>query len=48
MSEDLLFYRGDFFMTYNVHATIPKGNMGCDQYTVPHIVAVEPTFAASL
>ena len=19
----------------NVHATIPKGNMGCDQYTVP-------------
>ena len=20
----------------NVHATIPKGNMGCDQYTVPN------------
>ena len=26
----------------NVHATIPKGNMGCDQYTVPDSVAVEP------
>ena len=30
----------------NVHATIPKGNMGYDQYTVPDTVAVEPTFAA--
>ena len=28
----------------NVHATIPKGNMGYDQYTVPDTVAVEPTF----
>ena len=29
----------------NVHATIPKSNMGYDQYTVPHsTVAVEPTF----
>ena len=28
----------------NVHATIPKGNMGYDQYTVPDNVAVEPTF----
>ena len=28
----------------NVHTTIPKGNMGCDQYTVPDTVAVEPTF----
>ena len=27
-----------------VHATIPKGNMGYDQYTVPGTVAVEPTF----
>ena len=30
----------------NVHATIPKGNMGYDQYTVPDTVAVEPTFVA--
>ena len=29
----------------NVHATIPKGNVGYDQYTVPDTVAVEPTFA---
>ena len=27
-----------------VYATIPKGNMGYDQYTVPVTVAVEPTF----
>ena len=27
-----------------VHETIPKGNMGYDQYTVPVTVAVEPTF----
>ena len=26
----------------NVHATIPKGNLGYDQYTVPDTVAVEP------
>ena len=32
----------------NVYATIPKGNMGYDQYTVPDPVAVEPTFAAFL
>ena len=35
----------------NVHATIPKGNMGYDQYTVPDIpdtVAVENTFVAFL
>ena len=32
----------------NVHATIPKGNMGYVQYTVPDTVAVEPTFVASL
>ena len=32
----------------HVHATIPKGNMGYDQYTVPGTVAVEPTFVAFL
>ena len=32
----------------NVHATIPKGNMGYDQYTVPDTAAVEPTFFAFL
>ena len=31
-----------------VHATIPKGNVGYDQYTVPDTVAVEPTFVAFL
>ena len=31
-----------------VHATIPKGNMGNDQYTVPDTVAVEPAFATFL
>ena len=31
-----------------MHATIPKGNMGYDQYTVPDIVAVENTFVAFL
>ena len=31
-----------------VHGTIPKGNVGYDQYTVPDIVAVEPTFIAFL
>ena len=30
-----------------MHATIPKGNMGYDQYTVPDTVAVENTFLAS-
>ena len=30
----------------NVHATIPIGNMGYDQHTVPDTVAVEPTFVA--
>ena len=30
----------------NVHATIPKGKMGYDQYTVPDSVAVEPAFVA--
>ena len=32
----------------NVLATIPKGNMGYDQYTVPDLVAVEPTFVTFL
>ena len=32
----------------NVHGTIPKGNMGYVQYTVPDTVAVQPTFAAFL
>ena len=31
-----------------VHAAIPKGNMGYDQYTVPATVVVEPTFVAFL
>ena len=31
-----------------VNATIPKGNMGYDQYTVPDTVTVEPTFVAFL
>ena len=32
----------------HVLATIPKSNMGYDQYTVPDTVAVEPTFVAFL
>ena len=32
----------------NAHATIPKGNMGYDQYTLSNTVAVEPTFVALL
>ena len=32
----------------NAHTTIPKGNMGYVQYTVPDTVAVEPTFVAFL
>ena len=32
----------------HVHATIPKGNMGYDQYSVPDTVAVEPTFVSFL
>ena len=32
----------------NVHATIPKGNMGYDQYAVPDTVAVESSIAALL
>ena len=45
----------DFLYSYfekgcrkKVHAAIPKGNMGYDQYTDSDTVAVEPTFAASL
>ena len=32
----------------NVHATILKGNMGYDQYTVPDTVAVKISFIAFL
>ena len=32
----------------NVHVTIPKGNKGYEQYTVPDTVAVESTFVAFL
>ena len=32
----------------NVHATISKGNMGYEQYTVPDSAAVKPTFATFL
>ena len=32
----------------NVHAIIPKGNMGYNQCTVAHTAAVEPTFVAFL
>ena len=32
----------------NVHATIPKGNMEYDQYTVPGTVAVKNSFVALL
>ena len=31
-----------------MRATIPKGKMGCDQYTVPDAVAVEHNFVAFL
>ena len=31
-----------------MHVTIPKGNMGYDQYTVPDTVAIEPTFVVFL
>ena len=32
----------------NVQSTIPKGNMGYDQYTVTDTVAVGPTFVTFL
>ena len=32
----------------NAQVTIPKGNMGYDQYTVPDTAAVETTFVAFL
>ena len=32
----------------NMLGTIPKGNMGYGQYTVPDTLAVEPTFVAFL
>ena len=31
-----------------MHATIPKGNMGYDQFTVPDTVAVQPTLICYL
>ena len=31
-----------------MHTTIPKGNMGYDQYTVPETLAVEFTFVVFL
>ena len=31
-----------------MYTTIPKGNMGYDQYTVPDTVVVEPAFVAFL
>ena len=40
--------RSGYVIRKKVQATIPKGNMGYDQYTVSDTVAVEPTFAASL
>ena len=32
----------------NLHATMPKGNTGYDQYRVPGTVAVKSTFLAFL
>ena len=32
----------------NVHATIPKGNIGYGQYAVPDTVAVKSSFVAFL
>ena len=32
----------------NVHATVPRGNMGYDQYTVPDSVVVKTSFIAFL
>ena len=32
----------------NVHVTIPKGNIGYDQYTVPETAAVELSFLTFL
>ena len=32
----------------NVQATIPKGSMGYDKYTVPDTTAVEAPFVATL
>ena len=54
--EKLLYHRTDKVYTAtsrkvvgkNVHATIPKGNMGYDQYTVPDTIAVKTSFVAFL
>ena len=47
-NEYSYFYNSRKVVGKNVRATIPKGNMGYDQYTVPDTVAVEPTFVAFL
>ena len=41
-------FRGRLSQKKNVHATIPKDNMGYDQFTVPDTAAFEPTFVAFL
>ena len=46
-----MFKKGIFVYSYfkkGVQSTIPKGNMGYDQYTVPDTVAVERTSVAFL
>ena len=43
-NEYSYFYNSRKVVGKNVRATIPKGNMGYDQCTVPDTVAVEPTF----
>ena len=55
LGQSRMFKKGIFDYSYfkkgcrkNVHSTIPKGNMGYDQYTVPDTEAVEPTFVAFL
>ena len=47
LSSSLQLFRERLSET-NVHATIPKGNMGYEQYTVPDSAAVKPTFVAFL
>ena len=43
----IILYSYIIFIFY-VHATIPKGNMGYDQYIVLDTVAVKSTFVAFL
>ena len=42
-----LTYSNKCWTLHCMHATIPKGNMGYDQYTVPDTVAVKNTFLTS-